>query len=140
MILDGTKSMDDNTIVSYIWSQSSGPLTTFNPTNSVTEFTPTEDGKYSFNLIVVDDDFLASIPAEVIVMVESSISEECPPGTTGTFPDCVPIERIPVGGEIIPIESTSLLLAGAQTFSWMIPVILSGIGIGLFVFRKSENS
>ena len=44
-----------------------------------------------------------------------------------------------VGGEMIPIEQTSLLLAGAQSFSWMIPVILSGIGIGLFVVsRKSE--
>jgi len=44
-----------------------------------------------------------------------------------------------VAGEIIPIEQTSLLLAGTQTFSWMIPVLLSGIGIGLFaVSRKSE--
>jgi len=44
-----------------------------------------------------------------------------------------------VGGEFLPIDTTSLLVAGAQTFSWMIPVILSGIGIGLFVaFRKSE--
>jgi hypothetical protein len=42
---------------------------------------------------------------------------------------------------MIQIETTSLILAGAQTFSWMIPVILSGIGIGLFVVsRKSENS
>ena len=45
-----------------------------------------------------------------------------------------------VGGEIIPLETTSLLLAGAQSFSWMIPVVLSGIGIGLFVLRKSKNS
>lgn len=45
----------------------------------------------------------------------------------------------PVGGEIIPIESASLLLAGAQTFSWMIPVVLSVLGIGLFaVSRKKE--
>ena len=44
-----------------------------------------------------------------------------------------------VGGALIPIESTSLIIAGAQTFSWMIPVLLSGIGIGLFVVsRKSE--
>jgi len=44
-----------------------------------------------------------------------------------------------VGGEIIPIQTTSLLLAGTQSFSWMIPVVLSGIGIGLFVVsRKSE--
>jgi len=44
-----------------------------------------------------------------------------------------------VGGEFLPIESTSLLLAGAQTFSWMIPVVLSVLGIGIFfVSRKSE--
>ncbi len=44
-----------------------------------------------------------------------------------------------VGGEIIPIESTSLILAGVQTFSWMIPVVLSVLGIGLFVVsRKSK--
>jgi len=46
-----------------------------------------------------------------------------------------------VGGEILPIDATSLLLANAQSFSWMIPLVLSGIGIGLFVVsRKSENS
>jgi len=47
----------------------------------------------------------------------------------------------PVGGELIPIDTTYLLLAGTQSFSWMIPVVLSGIGIGLFVVsRKSKNS
>ena len=46
-----------------------------------------------------------------------------------------------VGGEFLPIDSTALMLAGAQTFSWMIPVIVSAIGIGLFVVsRKSEIS
>jgi len=46
---------------------------------------------------------------------------------------------IVVGGELLPIDSTALLLAGAQTFSWMIPVVLSVLGIGLFVVsRKSE--
>jgi len=43
-----------------------------------------------------------------------------------------------IGGEFLPIDSTALLLAGTQSFSWMIPVILSVLGIGLFVFRKSE--
>ena len=41
-----------------------------------------------------------------------------------------------VGGEIIPIESTSLILAGAQSFSWMIPVMLSVLGIGLVLVRR----
>ncbi len=54
------------------------------------------------------------------------------------------IERIAsicveVGGNLVPIDSTALLLASAQSFSWMIPIVLSGIGIGLFVVtRKSE--
>jgi hypothetical protein len=44
-----------------------------------------------------------------------------------------------VGGELLPLNTTALLLAGAQTFSWMIPVVLSALGIGLFVVsRKSE--
>jgi len=41
-----------------------------------------------------------------------------------------------VGGEIIPIDTTALLLAGAQSFSWMIPVIVSAIGIGIVIARK----
>ncbi len=44
-----------------------------------------------------------------------------------------------VGGNLVPIDSTALLLAGAQSTTWMIPIVLSGIGIGLFVVsRKSE--
>jgi len=47
---------------------------------------------------------------------------------------------VDVGGEFLQLDTTSLLLAGAQSFSWMIPVVLSVLGIGLFVFRKSKNS
>ena len=45
-----------------------------------------------------------------------------------------------IGGQIIPIESASLILAGAQSCSWMIPVTLSVLGIGLFITtRKDAN-
>jgi len=48
---------------------------------------------------------------------------------------------VPVGGELIPIDTTSLLLVGTQlTASWMIPVIVSAVGIGLVFVRKSKNS
>jgi len=43
-----------------------------------------------------------------------------------------------IGGKLIPIESTSLILAGAQSFSWMIPIVLSGIGIGLFAVSRKN--
>ncbi len=50
-------------------------------------------------------------------------------------------ETLVVGGVLFAIDNTALILAGAQSFSFMIPLLLSGIGIGLFVVsRKSENS
>ncbi len=42
-----------------------------------------------------------------------------------------------VGGELIGIDSTALLVTGAQmNASWMIPVIVSAIGIGIVIARK----
>jgi len=43
----------------------------------------------------------------------------------------------PVGGTLIPIDKTSLLLAGAQmTAAWMIPAIVAGAGIVLVLVRR----
>ncbi len=42
-----------------------------------------------------------------------------------------------VGGDMIQMETTSVLAAGAQyTAAWMIPVIVSGIGIAVVIARK----
>jgi len=42
-----------------------------------------------------------------------------------------------VGGELIPIDSIMVLLAGTQmNAAWMIPVIVSGIGIAIVIARK----
>jgi len=75
------------------------------------------------------------------VLSPSEITDLYNNGAGLTFIDDISSPNIPVGGEIIPIETTTLLLAGIQSFSWMIPVTLSVLGIGLFVVsRKSENS
>ena len=42
-----------------------------------------------------------------------------------------------IGGKIIPIEQTSLILAGANSYSWMIPVALSVLGIGVLFVRRN---
>jgi len=43
----------------------------------------------------------------------------------------------PVGGEFLGVDSTALLLAGTQmNAAWMIPVIVSAIGIGIVIARK----
>ena len=42
-----------------------------------------------------------------------------------------------VGGEIILIDKTAVLLAGAQmTSAWLIPIIFATIGIGIVLARK----
>ncbi len=42
-----------------------------------------------------------------------------------------------VGGNYIPINTSALLLAGVQSISmWMIPVVIAGIGIGVFVIKR----
>jgi len=44
---------------------------------------------------------------------------------------------IAVGGEMIPLDTTMILVSGAQyTAAWMIPVIVSAIGIGIVIARK----
>ncbi len=42
-----------------------------------------------------------------------------------------------VGGELISLDSTMILAAGAQyTAAWMIPVLVSAVGIGIVIARK----
>jgi len=42
-----------------------------------------------------------------------------------------------IGGDMIQMETTSILAAGAQyTAAWMIPAIVSAIGIGIVIARK----
>jgi len=60
------------------------------------------------------------IPFEI-----SIVEKICAPATK-TFPT--------VGGSMIPIDSVALLLAGVQSISmWMIPVVVAGVGISIFV-------
>lgn len=50
----------------------------------------------------------------------------------------VPIDAVqPVGGTFIPIEATSLIVAGSQMIvAWLIPVLVSAVGIGLVFYRR----
>lgn len=72
-----------------------------------------------------------------IIKRNTSMDEEF----TGNAFRCCNLQSQVVGGKIIPVESTALLLAGLQSTTWIIPVVLSIVGVGVFaVSRKSENS
>jgi len=46
-------------------------------------------------------------------------------------------ECVDVGGEFLQPDTTSLLVAGAQmNAAWLIPVVVSAIGIGLVLVRR----
>jgi len=77
---------------------------------------------------------------ETVPVDESTWKKECIEAAGEKFITCEDLLDETVGGKMIPIDKTSLLVAGATSYSWMIPVVLSGIGIGLFaVSRKSKN-
>jgi len=45
----------------------------------------------------------------------------------------------PVGGHLISTDTTALLLAVAQSISlWMIPVVVAGVIIGVFVIKRKK--
>ncbi len=47
------------------------------------------------------------------------------------------VNPCPVGGELIPLDTSALLLAGTQmNAAWLIPVIVSGIGFAIVIARK----
>jgi len=48
-----------------------------------------------------------------------------------------PTCREEVGGELLPVDTTALLVAGVQANAlWLIPVIVAAIGIGIVIARK----
>ncbi len=66
-----------------------------------------------------------------------SVFNEATNGIDGIRVITEPFDNVPVGGTFIPIDQSALLLAGVQSVSmWMIPVILAGIGIGVFVIKR----
>ena len=51
--------------------------------------------------------------------------------------DTVSFRSTAVGGEFIPLDTTMVLVAGAQyTAAWMIPATVAAIGIGIVIARK----
>ena len=44
-----------------------------------------------------------------------------------------------IGGHLVSVDTTALLLAGAQSISmWMIPVVVAGVGIAVFVIKRRK--
>jgi len=112
-----------------------------------TSCTAPDGSTFSPNVVTPDGTFQPTMMDDLGIWFDFP---PVPPGSSFTVFKCYdliinhPIEvhewpTVPpaVGGEFIGIETTSVLAAGAQyTAAWMIPVIVSAIGIGIVIARK----
>ncbi len=54
--------------------------------------------------------------------------------------DCIVTNTCPVGGEFLGVDTTALLVSGAQmNAAWLIPLVLGTIGIGIVLAKKFRN-
>jgi hypothetical protein len=92
VILDGSASTDsDGTIVTYTWTQLSGPTTIDPSDSSVSGANSLVNGVYVFQLVVTDNDGASSTPDTVSITVD--LGDEvpvCPAGQHASGNECVP--------------------------------------------------
>jgi len=87
---------------------------------------------------------LTSLPATMIVIdcqVEGDVTvwEATVGNVICVEGSCLPPEEQPVAGELLSLDTSTLLLAGLSSMSlWMIPTVLglAGVGVYLVKFRK----
>jgi len=86
------------------------------------------------DIIFIDD------VSGVVVVDGGGGNDECTVPQGAIVTNCGDEPHVPqvIGGKIIPIETTSLILAAAQSTSWLIPVVLSIAGIGLALIRRQN--
>jgi len=83
--------------------------------------------------IFLEDQLTAPVPVDVVYDTNfaNALEKLCVPAFK-SFP-------LAVGGSMVPIDTTALLLAGVQSISmWMIPVVIAGVGIGIFVIIRRK--
>jgi len=103
---------------------------------------PIRNEQFSMRLTPNGPTVPMNIPGIIVVdqFNPGGVTIPLPPGLTSNRL-LVPAQKsffgLAVGGDIIPLDSTMVLAAGAQyTAAWMIPAIVSAIGIGIVIARK----
>ena len=93
-------------------------------------------------------DFPFPTDCEDCAELERLFDQECPGGTStqSQITECSQLAEVlescrptfcPVGGTFEGVNTTALIVAGAQAnAAWMIPVIVSAIGIAIVIARK----
>ncbi len=95
-----------------------------------------EDAKLTASDAAAGDSFGGSVSISGDTVIVGAPLDDDVPNDSGSAYVFGP-KFLAVGGDLIPLDSTMVLLAGTQTtVAWMIPVIVSAIGIGIVLARK----
>jgi len=91
---------------------------------------------YGEKLVIDENDFELTGAVSEIFSYELFPGAYAGTGDTG-MTGMTAITGVAIGGQVSPIDTTSLLLINAQQNAlWLIPVIAAVIGIGIFIARK----
>jgi len=85
--------------------------------------------------------FNAAAPVDVagLAIFHEPTVAVCPPGTHGTPPECIP-DSTAVGGTIIPIDKTALVIAGASTNGfWVLSILVAIAGASFAAIRFAKR-
>lgn len=80
-------------------------------------------------------------PMDAIAFLPEQDGVVCPPGTHGIPPNCIP-DSTAVGGTMIPIDTTALLLAGAQINAvWIMSAlaVIGSVAFGALYITSKKN-
>ena len=94
-----------------------------------------------YDLLITPNGAVTNLPMALLDQLtpEPYISIAIPGGEETLCVTAFKSFPVAIGGISIPIDTSALLLAGVSSISmWMIPVILDGIGIGVFVIKRRK--
>ena len=109
-----------------IFDGSNTSLETFDITNNAPISTPNSinDGEFRGFVRATNDIAALELSGEFDVLDDLKFSRSC----------------VVVGGELLPIDSTALMLAGLQTSAiWMLPVLAGAAGATAFYLKTRKN-
>ncbi len=81
-----------------------------------------------------------TVNVNIVLAVASSNGQSLVDDIRITFSQTQISDNGPVGGELLPIDSTALMLAGLQSSAiWMLPVLAGVAGIGAYYIKTRMN-
>jgi len=127
---------DVDGVTSMFFQAFASPSASGFPTSGPVTFTPSTDVMATFSFGIPLETSIDTIITINLFAQDSGFNNSGPETLTVT----VVAPQVAIGGTILPIDTTALLVAGAQTMTpWLILGVLSAVGVGFAVFTLKRS-